>query len=321
MILTLTANPSIDRTTTVKGRLERGGVYRLAMESDVPGGKGVNVSAAVANAGHDTLALYPAANNGRFSRLLAETNIPHEAIDLPEEARVNLTIVEDDGTTTKLNTPGALLSSADADRILERLSHHAPGASWVVLAGSLPPGVPVDFWATCVRAVRDANPDAGIAVDTSDAPLLALGEAFPASAPEVMKPNGLELGQLAGLDGVELEKRAAAGDLAPVVAAARRLNDSGVGEVLVTLGAAGAVLVLSDAPALAATPPPIVPLSTVGAGDSSLAGYLLAREDGLDAAGALARAVAYGSAATSLPGTTIPRPDQINPGDVVVREI
>lgn len=67
MILTLTANPSIDRTTTVKGRLERGGVYRLAMESDVPGGKGVNVSAAVANAGHDTLALYPAANNGRFS--------------------------------------------------------------------------------------------------------------------------------------------------------------------------------------------------------------------------------------------------------------
>ena len=91
--------------------------------------------------------------------------------------------------------------------------------------------------------------------------------------------------------------------------------------MLVTLGAAGAVLVLSDAPALAATPPPIVPLSTVGAGDSSLAGYLLAREDGLDAAGALARAVAYGSAATSLPGTTIPRPDQTNPGDVVVREI
>ena len=136
MILTLTANPSIDRTTTVKGRLERGGVYRLAMQSDVPGGKGVNVSAAVANAGHDTLALYPAANNGRFSRLLAETNIPHEAIDLPDEARVNLTIVEDDGTTTKLNTPGALLSQADADRILERLSHHAPGASWVVLAGS-----------------------------------------------------------------------------------------------------------------------------------------------------------------------------------------
>ncbi|MFD5867127.1 1-phosphofructokinase family hexose kinase [Corynebacterium sp. NPDC060344] len=321
MILTLTANPSIDRTTTVKGRLERGGVFRLAMQSDVPGGKGVNVSAAVAHAGHDTLALYPAASNGRFSRLLAETDIPHEPIDLPDEARVNLTIVEDDGTTTKLNTPGALLSGVDADRVLERLAHHAPQATWVVLAGSLPPGAPVDFWATCVRRVREANPDAGIAVDTSDAPLLALGEAFPAAAPEVMKPNGLELGQLAGLDGDDLERRASDGDLAAVVAAARTLNASGVGEVLVTLGAAGAVLVLADGPAFAATPPPIVPLSTVGAGDSSLAGYLLAREDGIDPAGALARAVAYGSAATSLPGTTIPRPDQTNPGAVAVREL
>lgn len=321
MILTLTANPSIDRTTTVKGRLERGGVYRLAMQSDVPGGKGVNVSAAVYNAGHETLALYPAAKSGLFSRLLAETHIPHEAIDLRNEARVNLTIVEDDGTTTKLNTPGAQLADVDAERVLARLVHHAPRASWVVLAGSLPPGAPVDFWATCVRRVREANPDAGIAVDTSDAPLLALGESFPATAPEIMKPNGLELGQLAGLDGDDLEQRAAAGDLAPVVAAARTLNAAGVGEVLVTLGAAGAVLVLDDAPALAAAPPPIVPLSTVGAGDSSLAGYLLAREDGLDAAGALAHAVAYGSAATSLPGTTIPRPDQTNPGAVVVREI
>ncbi len=321
MILTLTANPSIDRTTTIKGPLERGGVYRLAMQSDVPGGKGVNVSAAVANAGHETLALYPAAKNGRFSRLLAQTTIPHEAIDLPDEARVNLTIVEDDGTTTKLNTPGAHLEEEDIERVLGRLVHHAPQASWVVLAGSLPPGVPVDFWGTCVRRVREANPDAGIAVDTSDAPLLSLGESFPATAPEVMKPNGLELGQLAGLDGHELEERAAAGDLAPVVAAARRLNAAGVGEVLVTLGAAGAALVLDDGPALAASPPPIVPLSTVGAGDSSLAGYLLARENGLDPAGALARAVAYGSAATSLPGTTIPRPDQTNPDAVVVREI
>lgn len=321
MILTLTANPSIDRTTTVKGRLERGGVYRLSMQSDVPGGKGINVSAAVRNAGHDTLALYPAAKSGRFSRLMAQTDIPHEIVDLPDEARVNLTIVEDDGTTTKLNTPGAQLTDADARRMLERLAHHAPQASWVVLAGSLPPGAPVDFWATCVRRVREANPDAGIAVDTSDAPLIALGEAFPAAAPEVMKPNGLELGQLAGLDGAELERRAAAGDLAPVVAAGRKLNAAGVSEVLVTLGAAGAVLVLDDGPALAATPPPIVPLSTVGAGDSSLAGYLLAREDGLDAAGALAQAVAYGSAATALPGTTIPRPDQTNPGAVVVREV
>lgn len=321
MILTLTANPSIDRTTTIAVPLERGGVYRLAMQSDVPGGKGINVSAAVANADHDTLALYPAAATGRFSRLLAETDVPHEPIDTDDEARVNLTIIEDDGTTTKLNTPGAQLSRQDAARVLDALGRHCRDASWVVLAGSLPPGAPVDFWATCVKRVRAANPSARIAVDTSDAPLLALGAAFPAAAPEVMKPNGHELGQLAGIDGDELERRAIDGDVADVVAAARTLTAAGVGEVLVTLGAAGAVLVRDDAPALAATPPPIVALSTVGAGDSALAGYLLAREDGRPPAEALARAVAYGAAATSLPGTTIPRPDQADPAAVTVREV
>lgn len=321
MILTLTANPSIDRTTTIPGPLERGGVFRLAMQSDVPGGKGINVAAAAHYAGVDTLALYPASVEGRFSRLLGATGIPHEAIDVADEARVNLTIVEDDGTTTKLNTPGATMAPVDVERTLDRIGELSPQATWVVLAGSLPPGAPVDFWAMCVRRIRAANPGARIAVDTSDAPLLAVGAAFPDSAPEVMKPNGMELGQLSGLDGSELEDRAADGDLSLIVAAARRLNARGVGEVLVTLGAAGAALVLADGPALAATPPPIVPLSTVGAGDSSLAGYLLAREEGLGAADALARAVAYGSAATSLPGTTIPRPDQTHPEQVVVREL
>ena len=321
MILTLTANPSIDRTTTISGPLERGGVYRLAMGVDVPGGKGVNVSTAVHKAGRATMALYPVARTGRFSRLLAEKGIPHEAIDVADEARVNITIVEDDGTTTKLNTPGAPLPQSVADRVLDRLAHHAADSSWVVLAGSLPPGAPTDFYATCIRHLRATHPEVGIAVDTSDAALAALADNLPDAAPEVLAPNGVELGQLAGIDGNELERRAADGHLSPVVAAARRLNERGVGEVLVTLGAVGAVLVLADGPALAAAPPPIVPASTVGAGDSALAGYLLAREEGLDPAGTLARAVAYGSAATALPGTSLPDPDETHPELVAIREL
>lgn len=321
MILTLTANPSIDRTTTMAGRLERGGVYRLAMGEDVPGGKGINVATAVHKAGHRTLALYPAAATGRFSRLLAKTGLPHEAIDVPDEARANLTIIEDDGTTTKLNTPGAPLAPGNVLRVLDRVCHHAPSATWVVLAGSLPPGTPDDFYASCIRGIRAANPDVGIAVDTSDAALLALAATFPEAAPEVLAPNGLELGQLAGVDGAELEKRAADGNVEPVVAAARRLNEKGVDEVLVTLGGAGAVLALADGPAFIATPPPITPSSTVGAGDSALAGYLLAREEALDPADALARAVGYGSAATALPGTTLPAPSDVDADAVTVREL
>ena len=139
--------------------------------------------------------------------------------------------------------------------------------------------------------------------------MIALGGRFPASAPDLIKPNGLELGQLVGVDGQELERLAEDGDFGPVVEAARKVNEQGVENVLVTLGGAGAVLVTPEG-AWKGTPPPTTVASTVGAGDSSLTGFILATLDGEDSAGALRRAVAYGSAAAGLPGTTLPRPDQ-----------
>jgi 1-phosphofructokinase len=105
-----------------------------------------------------------------------------------------------------------------------------------------------------------------------------------------------------------------------VVAAARRLIDRGVGAVLATLGAAGAVLVNSEG-AWLATPPPITPRSTVGAGDSSLAGYVRADVLGADAPGRLRMAVAYGSGATALPGSALPSPAQINLDDVTITSV
>ena len=120
-----------------------------------------------------------------------------------------------------------------------------------------------------------------------------------------VKPNGEELAQLAGVDGVELEQRAAAGDLAPVVGAARALRDKGVGAALVTLGGAGAVLV-DDDEAWFAQAPAVRVRSTVGAGDSSLAGYLLAEARGLGPEERLEWAVCHGSVAASLPGTGLP---------------
>ena len=117
-----------------------------------------------------------------------------------------------------------------------------------------------------------------------------------------MKPNGEELASFTGGDADELEA-----DPAAAAAAARRLIDRGVGAVLATLGGNGAVLVTADG-AWHATPPPTTVVSTVGAGDSSLFGYLLADLRGPTPAERLALAVAYGSAAAGLPGTTIPQP-------------
>lgn len=322
MILTLTANPSIDRTCSVAVPMERGGVYRLSDPDDVAGGKGINVSAAAHLAGRRTMALYLASRNGRFTRLVRERGLPHRPIATEDEARVNLTIVEDDGTTTKLNTPGPEINEIHRRRCLEALCRHAPDAAWVVIAGSLPPGAPSDFYIEAVRMVRRVAPSARVAVDTSDNPLRAIATAMSAGdtegLPDLIKPNGVELGQLVGINGTDLEERAAAGDYAKVVAAAREVNSSGIKEVLVTLGPAGAVLSIADGPVLHATSPRIKPLSTVGAGDSALAGYILARDEGLTPPGCLRHAVAYGAAATSLPGTTPPRPEQAHPDQSTV---
>lgn len=312
MILTLTINPSIDRLAKLDTELRRGGVFRLPMAEDMAGGKGINVSKAIHYGGDETLALYPAAAQGKFSRLLAVSGIPHEAIDTMNEARVNLTIAEADGTTTKLNSPGLTITKAQRRRVLDKLLLHASKSSWVVLAGSLPPGVPRDFYVNCTEAVRSVNPTAKVALDTSDGPLEAVLRALPRVQPHLMKPNAFELAQLVGGDGAELEAAALAGDFKPAAAAARRLNDVGVPEVLATLGQAGAVLAVKDGPVYAATPPEITPVSTVGAGDCALAGYVQARNRGESFVAALRNAVAYGAAATALPSTTIPYPEQVH---------
>ncbi|MGC0363691.1 1-phosphofructokinase [Rhodococcus sp. 27YEA15] len=318
MIVTLTANPSIDRTVRLEQRLERGSVLRATSTRSDPGGKGVNVARVLTAAGVDTLAILPGNPGDPLLLALEEGGIPCRGVSVDGCARTNITIAEPDGTTTKINEPGPALSAATLDALAGELLHHADNARWFALSGSLPPGVPLGWYAELVVALRD-HP-CRIAVDTSDAPLTELADGFPRAAPDLLKPNGEELAQLTGFDSHVLEQAAEAGDPGPAIAAAGRLVDQGVVSVLATLGAAGAVLVTADG-AWVAHRPPIVALSTVGAGDSSLAGYLLAETEGLAEPDRLRRAVAYGSAAAALPGTTLPRPDQLDLDAVTVTAV
>lgn len=320
MILTLTPNPSIDTTLSIPHPLKRGEVQRVSSSESVAGGKGVNVSLAVLRAGLDSLALFPAAERDTFLDLLRQVEVPFESVQVPLPVRVNTAITEPDGTTTKVNGRGATLDEAVIAKVEEALVQHYDDASWVVLAGSLPPGAPVDWYARLVALLRQHNPVLNIAVDTSDAPLVALGENFHTAAPSLIKPNGLELGQLVGVDGQALEDQAEKGNFTPVIEAARKAIELGVETVLVTLGAAGAVLVTADQ-AFKATPPPCVAVSTVGAGDCTLAGFIMGRVRGLSLADSLKQGVAYGTAAASLPGTTIPTPEQINLAETSVEEV
>lgn len=320
LILTLTPNPSIDATLVLSEPLTSGDVHRASEVTQVAGGKGVNVTHAVHLAGEQTLALFPSHDSDSFLNLIHAAGLPSSATAMDGSIRVNTTITEPDGTTTKVNGPGPVLSDADAQAITSTLTARALAADWVVLAGSLPRGVDTDWYCELISAIRAAAPQARIAVDTSDAPMLAIGKNLESSAPDLIKPNGLELGQLTGTDGRELEAQAARGDYSGVVRAARDVVKRGIAEVLVTLGGAGAVLVTAEG-AWAATPPPATVKSTVGAGDAALAGYLLGRTAGKSPAASLAQSVAYGTAAASKQGTQFPRPEEIDIAHTTVNSL
>lgn len=309
MITTVTPNPSLDRTATLGSPLTRGAVQRIDSVTVEPGGKGINVARALTLAGVAAEAVLPAAHDDPLLTALRAHAVPFTCVPIGEPVRTNLAITESDGTTTKLNEPGAHIDAAALEALTSCVLAKAQDSSWVVLSGSLPPGIPVDWYAHVVELL--APLDCHVAVDTSEAPLAALADRFPTAAPDLVKPNAEELADLAGVSAVELETAAAQGDPSPVVAAALRLVERGVGAVLATLGAAGAVLVDGTGSWLA-TPPPIVPRSTVGAGDASLAGYLRAVTAGAEAPQRLQMAVAYGSAAAALPGSALPHPAQLD---------
>lgn len=325
MIVTLTPNPSLDRTVSLPGALVRGGVNRLSGVVTDPGGKGVNVARVLAASGARVTTVLPAASHDPLLAALDAVALPDltvAAVTVAGAARVNTAVTEPDGTTTKINEPGSPLGDAERSAIesalLEAVGPAASGTDgprWAVLSGSLPPGAPTDWYARLVTLLRPTG--VSVAVDTSDAPLAALAAALPQAAPDLIKPNGEELGQLAGLPAeraTALEDGARAGELGPVVEAARVLVERGVTAVMATLGPAGGVLVTAEG-AWHAQAPQVAVLSTVGAGDSSVAGYVLASVRGQDAAGRLATAMRYGSAAASLPGTTLPTPADL-PGQV-----
>ena len=141
-----------------------------------------------------------------------------------------------------------------------------------------------------------AGKTAWVGVDAADETLMSLVAEFPAAAPNLLKPNAHELGQIAGLDGDELESEAANGELARVIHAAHDLRAEGVEEVLVSLGSAGAVLACPEGTWYSPSPDVSV-VSTVGAGDSLVAGYLIGKHQLLPPPRRLALAVAYGAAA------------------------
>ncbi|NUP80789.1 MAG: 1-phosphofructokinase, partial [Nonomuraea sp.] len=166
MILTLTLNPSLDRTIEIAA-LARGAVIRAARARLDPGGKGVNVSRALLANGVAARAVVPfAGDEGRqLVRLLAAEGLDMVTVPVAGTTRSNVTLAEPDGTITKINEPGPALSAAELDTIADTVLAAAHEADWVVASGSLPPEVPADVYARLCRRVAAAG--IHVAVDSS----------------------------------------------------------------------------------------------------------------------------------------------------------
>jgi 1-phosphofructokinase len=297
MIVTLTPNPSLDRTVSITG-LQRGEVHRATASRLDPGGKGVNISRALTAHKARTLAVLPAGGpqGHLLAELLADAGIAVAIVPIRGSIRANLALVEPDGTTTKINEPGPLLSGSEFEALLAGAEDTlAEQPSWLVGSGSLPPGVDDDLYAGLVRRCRAAA--VRVAIDASARPLrLAV-----AAGPDLIKPNLEELEELVDRP---------LNTLGNVLDAANDLVTSGVGTVVVSLGGQGALLV-SPSVIAHAVAPVSTPLSTVGAGDALLAGYLYATGGGSSTLDALRAGVTWGAAAVSLPGSRMPAPADV----------
>ncbi|RUR03173.1 1-phosphofructokinase family hexose kinase [Labedella endophytica] len=326
MIVTVTANPSIDRTIDLAAPLRLGEVQVVASMREQAGGKGVNVARALHAADVDVLAVVPCDGTDPLLAEIAALGVATVAVPTGAPVRSNVTVSEPDGTTTKLNAEGAPLDAEVVTRLIAETAERAATAQWLVLAGSVPPGDTIDLYPRLIAAVRARSAELGVAgpavaVDTSGPALASVIRSESGrSSVDLIKPNAHELAELAATlghtevaDGDTLE---ADPDLA-LRTAESLLPVLGVGAILLTLGAAGALLVTRDG-SWSARPPRITLRSTVGAGDSSLAGYLSAVHAGHPPDRVLALAVAYGAAAASLAGSSVPRPDQTRPDLVEV---
>ncbi|WP_199430108.1 1-phosphofructokinase [Qaidamihabitans albus] len=301
MIVTMTPNPSIDHTVEIAA-LRRGEVSRARRAHVDPGGKGVNVSRALAAHGRKTAAVLFAggAEGRRLTELLDAQGVAVHEVAVAGDTRTNITLAEPDGTVTKLNLPGPGCTAAETGALLDAaLAACGEGTAWLAGCGSLPPGAATDSYARLVARARAVGVRA--AVDSSGP---ALARCL-AAGPDLVKPNRDELAECAGLP---------VPTLGAVVEAAGALRARGARAVLASLGPDGAVLV-DEHGALHGEAPVAAARSSVGAGDALLAGFLAAGGEG---SAALAVALAWAAAATGLPGSRMPAPADVRRIDVTI---
>ncbi|HVA33676.1 MAG TPA: 1-phosphofructokinase, partial [Candidatus Baltobacteraceae bacterium] len=267
--MTVTINPAVDEAVAI-GEFVLGDVNRCSLDAMDAGGKGINASRVMHRLGRETIALgFVGGVTGSLIRQRLEAEgVQHAFDDIEEPTRINVMLYESKTRRrSRLYLPGARVEGARLDELRMRLEQAANGGV-VVIGGSLPPGLP----ATTYRDLVAWLTSRGIrcVVDTSGEALAQVLEA----GPELIKPNVEEAAEILG-HRIDTDDDA--------LAAARELRARGARSVVVSQGAAGAVACTSNG-CWRAVPPRIVARSTVGSGDSMVAGLAIALDEnrGLD---------------------------------------
>jgi 1-phosphofructokinase len=291
-IATLSLNPAIDHTARISNFFV-GRVNRVEWEQADAGGKGVNVASFLAHAGLPVVAtgLFGNGNIEPFMELFERKGIDDRCVRLTGRTRVNVKITDPVlDQVTDINFPGLSPQPENLAQLYGTLDELCADTDWFVLSGSVPAGVPNGIYAELVERLKQRGKR--VLLDASGEPMASAVR----RAPDIIKPNIDELGELVGQ---QLRSPA------EVLVAARSLVASGIGLVTVSMGAEGALFVEAGA-ALLALPPKIEVKSTVGAGDAMVAGILVGGQRGLDLTGRARLATAFSLAALGEVGPTLP---------------
>jgi len=290
-IVTLTFNPALDKSISIAELLPD---KKLKCSPPVcePGGGGINVARAIKKLGGEAKAVYLAGgDNGKMIEgLMTKEAIDNHAIPIKRQTRENLVIADKANHKQYLfDMPGPSVSRREWEKCLNYIDQ-IPDVAYIIVSGSLPPGVPPGIFETI--ATIAGNKNAKLMVDTS-------GEALEVAVKAgvyLIKPNIGELASLAGKDKLEIES---IGDIA------REVIEKGKCEiVVVSMGRLGAMLVTKDLE-ISVIPPDLEVKSTVGAGDSMLAGIVLSLIQKKSLVDAVKYGVACGAAATLCAGTEL----------------
>ena len=292
MIYTITLNPALDRTLWIE-KVRDDVSNRILEEKSFAGGKSVDVSKVLKNLGQESIALgFVGGFAGREleGRLLNE-GIQTDFIHVSGETRTNIIIHErETGKQLAFNARGPEIRPSELMEFVERLER-LPCSDLVAIGGSLPIGVSPEIYRKIITLVKRCQSTVVLDVD---------GEALKkgiSARPDVIKPNIHELSELVGRQLQELDD---------IRAAAREINRQGVRIVLISMGPRG-ILLVSEGHEYLAVPPKVDVQSTIGAGDSSVAGFITGLVEGKSLKECLAYAAAAGTATTLHQGTALAR--------------